>query len=497
MLYSRMIIIMVVSLYTSRILLEALGVVDLGIYSIIAGVIILFGFIQNVTTLGTQRFLSVGLGKEDYEWTNKAFNTSIIVHIIISLIVLALGETIGVWFVNTQLNIPETRIDDINWIFQFSLLALVVQLLQTPYTAAMIACEKMELYARIGIIDAFQRWFIVFLLIQFDFVDKLKVYSVFVFLGFAFVFFCYFICSIRNFDICRLNLKIDFRILSEMFSFSGWTLLGSLSVVSLSQGIAILVNLVSGVVANASLGLSEQVLMAINRLTGNFQTAFNPQIIKSYVSGNISYLHQLLSQSSKLSFFLVLLAVTPLYVDTYYILSLWLGTVPEYLVSLVRVVSIYILIDCLSGPFVTVIYAVGNLKRYQLTISLVMLVNLALAAILVYINAPLYMVLLSRVSCVFILLMYRFLIVGRLIDFKLFSYFKEVILRLIVVGVISFCIVFFVHEYLRADFIGLLYLVALSTLVITFLFYFLAFTTNEREFCKGKVKFIWKKFLSK
>ena len=169
MLYMRMIVIMVVSLYTSRVLLEALGVEDLGIYSIIAGVIILFGFIQNVTTLGTQRFLSVGLGKGDYIWTNKAFNTSIIVHVIISLIILTLGETIGVWFVNSQLNIPESRINDINWVFQFSLFALIVQLLQTPYTAAMIACERMELYARIGIADAFQRWFVVFLLTQFEF----------------------------------------------------------------------------------------------------------------------------------------------------------------------------------------------------------------------------------------------------------------------------------------------------------------------------------------
>ncbi|MCP6629044.1 hypothetical protein NL507_27980, partial [Klebsiella pneumoniae] len=157
--------------------------------------------------------------------------------------------------------------------------------------------------------------------------------------------------------------------------------------------------------------------MAINRLTGNFQTAFNPQIIKSYVAGNTLYLHSLLSQSSKLSFALLLLAVTPLYVDTHYILYLWLDNVPQYLDSLVKVICIYILIDCLSGPFVTVIYAVGNLKRYQLTISLVMLINLMLAAILVYIKAPLYMVVMSRVSCVLILLLYRFHVVGRLINF--------------------------------------------------------------------------------
>ncbi len=493
MLYMRMILIMIVSLYTSRILLEALGVRDLGIYSIIAGVIILFGFIQNVTTLGTQRFLSVGLGKEDFSWTNKAFNTSIIVHILIALVVFILGETIGLWFVNTHLSIPADRIDDVTWVFQFALFALLVQLLQTPYVAAMIACEKMDVYAKIGIIDALQRWFVVFILTQFDFADKLKSYSVFVFLGFLFVFFCYFIFSIKKFEICQLNLKIDKEMLSEMFSFSSWTLLGSLSVVALSQGIAILVNIVSGVIANASLGLSEQVLMAINRLTGNFQTAFNPQIIKSYVAGNTLYLHSLLSQSSKLSFALVLLAVTPLYVDTHYILYLWLDNVPQYLDSLVKVICIYILIDCLSGPFVTVIYAVGNLKRYQLTISLVMLINLMLAAILVYIKAPLYMVVMSRVSCVLILLLYRFHVVGRLINFGLREYLLKIVLRLIFVGGGAFAIVSFINKYLREDIIGLLCLIVLSTCIISFLFYFIAFTKSERAFCKEKAKFIWLK----
>ncbi|HBQ0422674.1 TPA: hypothetical protein L7I76_005085, partial [Klebsiella aerogenes] len=164
MLYMRMILIMIVSLYTSRILLEALGVADLGVYSIIAGVIILFGFIQNVTTLGTQRFLSVGLGKNDWLWTNTAFNTSIIVHIIISVVVFILGETVGLWFVNNHLSIPADRLNDVTWVFQLSLFSLIVQLMQTPYVAAMIACEKMDLYAKIGIFDAFQRWFVVFIL---------------------------------------------------------------------------------------------------------------------------------------------------------------------------------------------------------------------------------------------------------------------------------------------------------------------------------------------
>ncbi|HBR2890237.1 TPA: hypothetical protein L9Q88_004985, partial [Klebsiella pneumoniae] len=182
---------MFVSLYTSRILLQALGVTDLGVYSIIAGIIILFGFIQNVTTLATQRFLSIGLGKEDLDWTNKAFNTSIIVHLAIAIIILLIGESVGLWFVKNKLSIPTARINDVSWVFQFSLVALIIQIIQTPYIAAIIACEKMEVYAKIGIIDAFQRWFIVFLLSSIEFDDKLKTYPVLVLLGYICVFLCY------------------------------------------------------------------------------------------------------------------------------------------------------------------------------------------------------------------------------------------------------------------------------------------------------------------
>lgn len=496
MLYSRMIMIMVVSLYTSRILLHALGVKDLGVYSIIAGVIILFGFIQNVTTLATQRFLSMGLGKNDIAWTNKAFNTSIIVHVGIAVIIFLCGETIGLWFVNTHLSIPQDRVNDVSWIFQFSLIALMMQILQTPYIASIIACEKMEVYAQIGILDAFQRWFIVFLLTYIDFSDKLKAYSVLVLLGYIFIFLCYYLFCLRKINICKLNLKVDRKILGEMFSFSSWTLIGSMSVVALSQGIAILVNIFFGVIANASLGLSDQVLAAINRVTGNFQTAFNPQIIKSYAAGDLQYLHKLISQSSKLSFALVLLAVVPLFADTHFILSVWLGNIPEYLISLVRVVTLYVLIDCISGPFVTVVYAVGKLKRYQITISIIILFNLALAFILVYFNSPLYVVVMARLSSTAILLAYRLGIVGNIINFNVKDFLIKVLFRLFITSLVSFSFVYYINKMLPNDFFGLFLLLLISSTAITFLFYIIVLSGDEKNFCRAQSKKYYGKFIS-
>lgn len=493
MLYTRMIMIMIVSLYTSRILLQALGVKDLGIYSIIAGVIILFGFIQNVTTLATQRFLSMGLGRNDIIWTNRAFNTSVIVHFGIAIIILILGETIGLWFVKSHLSIPTDRIKDIAWIFHFSLLALSVQILQTPFIASIIACEKMEIYAKIGVLDAFQRWFIVFLLGVFSFSDNLKAYATLVFCGYLFIFLCYFLFCIWKFEICKIDLKVDKKILIEMFSFSGWTLIGSMSVVALSQGIAILVNIFFGVVANASLGLSDQVLAAINRVTGNFQTAFNPQIIKSYAAGDISYLKRLITQASKLSFGLVLLAVVPLFTDTHFILSLWLNHVPEYLDSLVKIVVIYVLIDCLSGPFVTVIYAVGKLKRYQITISCIILFNLLIAVILVYSQLPLYVVVFARVSSTFLLLFYRMKIVSDVINYDIRGYVLNVLMKLSIVAVISFLSAYWIDIFLPDTYVGLLTLTLLSSLFVLILFYSFVLSKDEKNFCIQKGKKIYSK----
>lgn len=496
MLYSRMIMIMIVSLYTSRILLQALGVKDLGIYSIIAGVIVLFGFIQNVTTLATQRFLSMGLGRNDYVWTNRAFNTSVVVHFGIAIIILFLGETIGLWFVNSHLSIPSDRVKDVAWIFHFSLLALSVQILQTPFIASIIACERMEVYAKIGVLDAFQRWFIVFLLGAFSFNDNLKAYAVLVLCGYLFIFLCYFLFCIIKFEICKMDLKVDKKILIEMFSFSGWTLLGSISVVALSQGIAILVNIFFGVVANASLGLSDQVLAAINRVTGNFQTAFNPQIIKSYAAGDLSYLNKLLTQASKLSFGLVLLAVVPLFTDTHFILSIWLNTVPEYLVSLVKIVVLYVLIDCLSGPFVTVIYAVGKLKRYQITISCIILLNLLFAVVLVYSRLPLYVVVFARVSSTLLLLFYRMKIVSGVIDYDIRGYILNVLIKLFIVATVSFISVYWIDIFLPETYIGLLALTLLSSLFVLILFYFFVLSKDEKNFCNQKGKKIYNKIFN-
>lgn len=241
--------------------------------------------------------------------------------------------------------------------------------------------------------------------------------------------------------------------------------------------------------------MSDQVLAAINRVTGNFQTAFNPQIIKSYAAGDISYLKRLITQASKLSFGLVLLAVVPLFTDTHFILSLWLNHVPEYLDSLVKIVVIYVLIDCLSGPFVTVIYAVGKLKRYQITISCIILFNLLIAVILVYSQLPLYVVVFARVSSTFLLLFYRMKIVSDVINYDIRGYVLNVLMKLSIVAVISFLSAYWIDIFLPDTYVGLLTLTLLSSLFVLILFYSFVLSKDEKNFCIQKGKKFTVKFL--
>jgi len=282
MLYGRMLLIMFVTFYTSRMVLKALGVYDFGLYSVVGSIIVLFSFIQNVSALATQRFLSVGLGRGDSEWTNKVFNTSILVHLIICGLILLFAETFGLWFLIHKLTVPENRVIEVFWVYQISIVSLLFQIMQTPFMAALIACEKMDLFAKIGIFDAFQRWLMVFVFTLFSFDNKIVSYALFLLMGYILVFLLYVFLCVSRLDLCKLNLRVkDNKLLfKEIFSFSGWSMIGSLSVVGLSQGIALLTYFFVGVVANGSIWLAEQILIAFNRIIGTLQTAINPQIIK-------------------------------------------------------------------------------------------------------------------------------------------------------------------------------------------------------------------------
>lgn len=490
MLYGRMLLIMFVTFYTSRMVLKALGVYDFGLYSVVGSIIVLFSFIQNVSALATQRFLSVGLGRGDSEWTNKVFNTSILVHLIICGLILLFAETFGLWFLIHKLTVPENRVIEVFWVYQISIVSLLFQIMQTPFMAALIACEKMDLFAKIGIFDAFQRWLMVFVFTLFSFNNKIVSYALFLLMGYILVFLLYVFLCVSRLDLCKLNLRVkDNKLLfKEIFSFSGWSMIGSLSVVGLSQGIALLTYFFVGVVANGSIWLAEQILIAFNRIIGTLQTAINPQIIKQHSIGNRNEVSSLLSLSCKLTACVVLISAIPVFVDAHIIVGLWLNQTPPYLVELIRIVIIYILVDSLSGPYITAIYAVGKLKRYQLLVSMIMLLSLLLSFILYLLGCSIYVAYSARIICAFSLLLYRVLFVARVAEISQKTFLLNDFPRLAFVAAISICVSSYINHYLIDGFWGLICLTSFNFVFVMIMLSLFVINSQERHFIISMIK---------
>lgn len=490
MLYGRMLLIMFATFYTSRMVLEALGVYDFGLYSLVGSIIILFSFIQNVSALATQRFLSVGLGKGDFEWANKVFNTSVIVHIIICGLILLFAETLGLWFLLHKLKVPEARLNDVFWVYQLSIVSLLIQIMQTPFIASMIACEKMDLFAKVGIFDAFQRWFMVFLFTLFGFENKIVWYAAFLLVGYSLVFSVYFSFCTSRLSVCKINLRVkeNTALLKEIFFFSSWSMLGSLSVVGLSQGIALLTYYFVGVVANGAIWLAEQILIAFNRIIGTLQTAFNPQIIKQYSVGNSQEVSSLLSLSCKLTAFVVMISAIPVFVDAEIIANIWLNKVPEYLVDLIKIVVIYILVDSLSGPYVTAIYAVGKLRNYQFIVSAIMLSSLFMTFILYFLGFSVYVAVSSRILCAFLLLMFRVFYVSRATGVSAKKFLLDEFPRLALVAVVAMLASNYLSNYIMGGFIGLIVLSALNFSIVILMFSLFVLKAEERRNIIGMIR---------
>jgi O-antigen/teichoic acid export membrane protein len=483
MLYGRMLLIMFATFYTSRMVLEALGVYDFGLYSLVGSIIVLFSFIQNVSALATQRFLSVGLGKGDFIWVNKVFNTSVLVHLIICGLIFVLAETLGLWFLLHKLKIPEARLNDVFWVYQLSIVSLLIQIMQTPFIASMIACEKMDLFAKIGIFDAFQRWFMVFLFTLFGFENKIVWYAAFLLVGYSLVFIVYYSFCTSRLSICKVKIrpKENHALLKEIFFFSSWSMLGSLSVVGLSQGIALLTYYFVGVVANGAIWLAEQILIAFNRIIGTLQTAFNPQIIKQYSVSNHQEVASLLSLSCKLTAFVVMISAIPVFVDADVIAGIWLNKVPEYLVDLIKIVVIYILIDSLSGPYVTAIYAVGKLKNYQIIVSAIMLSSLLLTFILYFFGFSVYVAVSARILCAFFLLMFRVFYVNKAAGVSAKKFLFDEFPRLVLVAVVSMLLSDYFNNYLMGGFIGLILLALMNFAIVIIMFSLFVVKSQERK----------------
>ena len=339
LLYIRMLVILVISLYTSRAILAILGADDFGIYNVVGGVVVLFSFLTNAMTNSTQRFLNYNLGLNDEKKIANVFNTSMLAHFTILGVVLILAETIGLWFVMTQLNIPAERYTASIWVYQASVVATLLNIIVIPYRASIIATERMGVFAYISILDVVLKLIIVLVLPYFS-VDSLILYSILL-SGISFlILILYRAVCIRKMSFTHFHFVWDKKQYMEQMSFSGWYLFGGVATVGAKQGTNILINLFFNVTVNAAVGIANQVRNAVYGFVTSFQTAFNPQIVKLYASGEHDNLLSLIYRSSKFSYYLLLILSLPIVIFCEDILSLWLVEVPDYAVVFTQLVVI-------------------------------------------------------------------------------------------------------------------------------------------------------------
>ena len=371
---------MVVSLFTVRVVLKTLGVVDYGVYSAIGGVVTTLVFITDVLANASQRFFAVELGRNDIKRLQQTFGLILFAYLLVAVVVLVLGETVGIWFINNKMDIPLDRQEAAMVVFQFSLASFLVGMVLSPFNALIIAHERMNIYAYVSILQVFLKLGIVYLLVIIPY-DKLIIYALLMFLIRVVVSAIYIYVCRRSFPESKFVFNWDIEIFKSIFSYSSWTLLGTLAFVFNTQGLNILFNLFFGPVANAAYAIGNQVKTHINSFATNFFVATRPPMIKSYAEGDYTYTTKLFYFSSKVIFSLLFIMVVPLYVEINYILQIWLGSVEQHMPSFVRLMLVWAIVLSASEPITAIVQAAGKVKIYHGLVDTFTLLTLPLAYI--------------------------------------------------------------------------------------------------------------------
>lgn len=436
LLYVRQIFTMMVSLYTSRIILNTLGINDYGIYNVVGGIVLMLSFINNTMASASQRFLAYDLTRSSAKQLKETFSLTMFSYLIIALFALILCESIAVWFLNSKMNIPTERIEAANWVLQFSIFSFIVNILTTPYLSVIIAREKMDVYAYASIGDVLLKLSVVFILVYIPF-DKLKLYSTLIFLCTLIMAIFYSTYCIKHFEESKYIFYYNKSRLKEMFSFAWWNTLGSLANVLRSQGINILLNIFFSPAVNAARAIAFQVNTAITNFSTNFYTAVRPQIIKSYAADDLGGMFRLIFSSSRFAFYLLFIISLPILLETEVILNLWLKVSPEYSSLFVRLVVINSLMEVLSLPLVNGLQAAGKIKTYQLLISTIYLLNIPISYFFLKIGWPPETTMYINIIIVLICFIPRLIICKHVIRLPVKSYIKEVLIKIVIVVAIS------------------------------------------------------------
>ena len=487
MLYGRMLFLMAINLYTSRVVLEALGVEDYGLHNAVAGFIAMFSMVSASISGSISRFITFMLGQNNQNKLDIVFSTALIIQIGIAVFVILLVELFGVWFLNTKMVIPEGRSFAANFVLQFALLTFALNLWSTPYNAALIAHERMSAFAYIGIFEGVAN-LAVALAVQYAPCDSLVLYAALMCLISFIIRMVYSLYCKRNFSECSFHWIIDKQLFKEMFNFAGWNFIGVISGLLREQGLNLLFNIYFGPVINAARALASQVNTAVGKFSQNFLIAVQPQITKSYAAGNADEANTLVIRSSRLSFLLMILFVIPIISETDFILSLWLKEVPNHTVSFVQIILLISLLESISFPLVHLMLATGNIKKYQIVVGTVNLLNFPVAWLILYYGGSAEFAQLSVIVFSVLALILRSIMLKPLTNFPIRSFFIKTVFRCIVIFVLCVIPSYYISKYSEFGFIQFLINMCMLEFLIIIMSFCIGLDSAERQLVVRKVR---------
>ena len=479
LLYIRLFITMAIGFYTSRVILSTLGVTDYGVNNVVAGFVAMFSMFTNSLSAAISRFLTFNFGKGDAEKLKTVFSTSVNIMIAMAIIVTIVAEIFGLWFLNSKLNIPAERMYAANWVFHFSVITFAVNLISIPYNASIIAHEKMDVFAYISILEVVLKLAIVYML-YISPLDKLITYSFLLLLVSVFIRIVYGIYCSRKLEECCYSMVFDRTLLKEMGGFAGWNMLGTACTMFNTQGVNILMNLFFGVVTNAARGIVNQVESVIVQFVSNFTTALNPQVTKSYASGNLDYMHSLVYKGTKFSYYLILIMALPFMFEAEFVLKLWLGEYPEEAPLFLRLAIIATMVDRLGNTTAVAAWATGNIKKYYIIVSATIIFDFPLTYIAYKIGAPAYVAYLIFIIFYFVIMWQKVFILKGLTGFQPKEFLKNVMYPITITTIMAILIPLLTAHYLADNVVGSILQIIISVMSSIVAIYLFGLTKGEK-----------------
>lgn len=496
MLYVRTLFVMVISLYTSRVVLQVLGVEDYGVYQVVGGLVAMFSVISSSLSSAISRFITFEIGRGDVERLKRIFSTSIIIQLCLCVIVALAVEIGGLWFMHTEMQIPAGRLEAAEWVLHCSVLTFCLNLLSIPYNASIIAHEHMKAFAYVSVVEAVLKLGILFLIVYSP-IDSLVTYAILLTVVAALIRLAYTVYCHKHFEETRTKLIFDKSIFKEMFGFSGWSFFNNTSFILNNQGVSMLMNVFFGVTVNAARGIAIQVESAVLHFVNNFTTALNPQITKSYANGDLDSMYKLVCRGAKFSFFSMLILSLPIILEANQILSIWLTKVPEHTVIFVQLSMIMGMCDCIGTTGYTACMATGKLKRYSLTLTPLIVLEFPLSWLLFYYGASVessyYLYILIKLLVLFV----RMYLMQRMIGLNYLMYIKGVFFPIVLTTLFSIILPILIIIFMDEDILRFFILLIVSAISVIVSVLFLGMTRIERNMIIQKSSNLFSKIIKR